>query len=41
MNEHSLPAAARRSGMDNSPEIQVLAQLITRQIQVLTELGQH
>jgi hypothetical protein len=34
-------ARSARSGMDNSPEISVLAQSNTRQIQVLAKLGQH
>jgi hypothetical protein len=33
--------SARRNGMDNSRETQVLAQSNTRQIQVLAKLGQH
>jgi hypothetical protein len=37
----STACGARRSGMDNSPESQVLAQSSTRQIQVLAKLGQH
>jgi hypothetical protein len=38
-NKHSLRCAAQRNG--HRPEIQVLAQSNTRQIQVLAKLGQH